>query len=146
MRHREIWMKLSRRRLIAGSGAVLAAMGGVAMWTTSRMRYYDGPMSDHFDGLRFFDPNGAPPNSLMGLLRFLATRERAPWPAWAASPFSDRPPSRVDRATWRLAFVGHASWLLQTAGLNILCDTVLSKRVYPVLFVGSRRVYAVTCA
>jgi L-ascorbate metabolism protein UlaG (beta-lactamase superfamily) len=133
-------MKISRRRLIAGSGAVLAAMGGAAMWNNSRMRYYDGPVSDHFDGLRFFDPNGAPPNSLVGLLRFLATRERAPWPAWAASPFSDRPPRRVDGAAWRLAFVGHASWLLQTAGLNILIDPVWSKRVSPVSFAGPTRV------
>jgi len=38
--HREDWMKLSRRRLIAGSGAVLAAMGGGAVWTNSRIRYY----------------------------------------------------------------------------------------------------------
>ena len=110
------------------------------MWNNSRTRYYDGPVSDHFDGLRFFDPNGAPPNSLGGLLRFLATRERVPWPAWAASPFSDRPPRRVDGAAWRLAFVGHASWLLQTAGLNILIDPVWSKRVSPVSFAGPTRV------
>jgi hypothetical protein len=74
-------MKLSRRRLIAGSGAMLAATGGVAMWNNSRIRYYDGPVSDHFDGLRFFDPNGSPPNSTVQLLRFLTTRKRAPWPA-----------------------------------------------------------------
>ena len=46
------------------------------MWNNSRTRYYDGPVSDHFDGLRFFDPHGAPPNGMVQLLRFLATRER----------------------------------------------------------------------
>jgi hypothetical protein len=25
------------------------------------MKTYDGPVSDHFDGLQFFDPDGAPP-------------------------------------------------------------------------------------
>ena len=29
-----------------------------------RMKTYDGPVSDHFDGLHFFDPDGAPPKSL----------------------------------------------------------------------------------
>ena len=133
-------MKLSRRGLIAGSGAALAAAGGAAMWNNARMRYYDGPVSDHFDGLRFFDPNGAPPNGLPRLLQWWATRDRAPWPAWAASPFNDHPPRRVDGPAWRLSFVGHASWLLQTAGLNILIDPVWSKRVSPVSFAGPVRV------
>jgi hypothetical protein len=26
-------------------------------------RYYSGPISDHFNGERFFDPNGAPPRA-----------------------------------------------------------------------------------
>ena len=137
-------MKLSRRGLIAGSGAALAAMGGLAgglaMWNSSHTRYYEGPVSDHFDGLRFFDPNGAPPKGLATLMRWWATRERAPWPAWAPSPFNDRPPQRVDSPAWRLSFVGHASWLLQTAGLNILIDPVWSKRVSPVSFAGPVRV------
>jgi L-ascorbate metabolism protein UlaG (beta-lactamase superfamily) len=97
-------------------------------------------VSDHFDGVRFFDPHGSPPNSLLQLMRWQATRQRVPWPAWAASPFSDRPPQRVDGPTWRLTFVGHASWLLQAAGLNILIDPVWSKRVSPVSFVGPTRV------
>jgi L-ascorbate metabolism protein UlaG (beta-lactamase superfamily) len=133
-------MKLSRRGLIAGSGATLAAMGGFAMWNSSQDRYHQGPISDHFDGLRFFDPHGAPPKDLAQLLRWWATRKRGPWPAWAPGPFSDRPPQRVDSAAWRLSFVGHASWLLQTAGLNILIDPVWSKRVSPVSFAGPVRV------
>jgi L-ascorbate metabolism protein UlaG (beta-lactamase superfamily) len=133
-------MKLTRRGLIAGGGAALAAAGGLVTWCQTRMRYYDGPVSDHFDGTRFFDPHGSPPNSLARLLRWLATRERAPWPRWAASPFSDRPPRRVEGPSWRFSYVGHASWLLQTAGLNILIDPVWSKRVSPVSFAGPERV------
>ena len=116
------------------------AAGGSGAWRTARARYYDGPVSDHFDGLRFFDPNGTPPNSLTRLLRWWTTRERVAWPAWAPSPYSDRPPLRVDSAAWRISFVGHASFLLQTAGLNILIDPVWSKRVSPVSFLGPVRV------
>jgi L-ascorbate metabolism protein UlaG (beta-lactamase superfamily) len=104
------------------------------------MQYYDGPVSDHFDGTRFFDPHSSPPNGLPRLMFWMATRQRGPWPEWAASPFDDKPPRRVEGSAWRLSFIGHASWLLQTAGLNILIDPVWSKRMSPVSFAGPVRV------
>ena len=48
--------------------------------------------------------------------------------------------ARVDGAAWRLSYVGHASLLLQTAGLNILIDPVWSERASPFRFVGPKRV------
>jgi L-ascorbate metabolism protein UlaG (beta-lactamase superfamily) len=107
-------------------------------------RYYNGPVSDHFDGERFFDPNGTPPRSRRDLLRWRFGRQsrktRAKWPAWAPSPYADRPPARVEGAAWRVSYVGHASFLIQTAGLNILLDPVWSKRVSPFRVIGPKRV------
>jgi L-ascorbate metabolism protein UlaG (beta-lactamase superfamily) len=107
-------------------------------------RYYNGPVSDHFDGERFFDPHGAPPSSQRELLRWFVDRHsrapRAKWPSRALSPYADRPPARVEGAIWRISYVGHASWLIQTAGLNILLDPVWSKRASPFRFVGPKRV------
>lgn len=104
-------------------------------------RYYHGPVSDHFDGERFFDPDGAPPRSRRDLLRWrLRGGARAKWPSWAPSPYADRPPARVEGAAWRIAYVGHASFLLQTGGRNILLDPVWSKRASPFRFVGPKRV------
>jgi L-ascorbate metabolism protein UlaG (beta-lactamase superfamily) len=107
-------------------------------------RYYTGPVSDHFDGERFFDPHGAPPRGRRDLLRWMADRygrgTRAKWPAWAPSPYADRPPARVEGAGWRVSYVGHASWLVQTAGLNILLDPVWSERASPLKFAGPKRV------
>lgn len=102
---------------------------------------YSGPASDHFDGERFFDPDGVPPKSLRGLLRwqFDGKRDRATWPRWAPSPFSDRPPPRVDNGRVRLCFVGHTSWLIQTSGRNILVDPLWSMRASPVTWAGPRR-------
>jgi L-ascorbate metabolism protein UlaG (beta-lactamase superfamily) len=102
---------------------------------------YTGPKSDHFDGERFFDPDGAPPRSLREVLRwqFGGERERSKWPDWAPSPFSDVPPPRVDGGKVRLSFVGHASWLIQTGGLNILVDPVWSMRVSPFTWAGPKR-------
>ncbi len=107
-------------------------------------RYYTGPISDHFDGVRFFDPHGVPVRSRRDLLRWLADRRwrgtRAKWPIWAPSPYADRPPARVEGSTWRISYVGHASFLIQTAGLNILLDPVWSKRASPSRFIGPKRV------
>ena len=105
------------------------------------MKTYSGPISDHFDGLHFFDPDGSPPKALSDLLRwqFDSDRRRAKWPVWAPSPFADTPPASVSGAKVRLSFVGHASWLIQAAGLNILLDPVWSMRVSPFSFAGPKR-------
>src|SRR6266540_3291352 len=113
-------MPISRRRLFAGTTAALAAAGGLVAIRAAQARYYEGPASDHFDGVRFFDPYGAPPKSVSDLLRWYTTAGRAKWPARVTSPYGDRPPRRVDDRSWRIAFVGHASLLVQTAGLNML--------------------------
>jgi L-ascorbate metabolism protein UlaG (beta-lactamase superfamily) len=105
------------------------------------MRTYSGPVSDHFDGLHFFDPDGSPPKSLGEVLRwqFGSGRQRAPWPEWAPSPHADTPPPRVAGDKVRLSFVGHASWLIQTSGVNILVDPVWSMRASPFSFAGPKR-------
>src|SRR5256885_1228377 len=115
------------------------------LYDTTRMsRYYNGPVSDHFDGLRFFDPHGAPPRSRRDLWRWFIDRHwratSSEGPALAPSPYADPPPARVDGAAWRISYVGHASWLIQTAGLNMLLDPVWSKRASPFRFAGPQRV------
>ena len=52
--------------MLAGLGL---AAGVPSVWM-SRMKTYDGPVSDHFDGLQFFDPDGVPPRSLGQVLRW----------------------------------------------------------------------------
>ncbi|MBP0112725.1 MULTISPECIES: MBL fold metallo-hydrolase [Bradyrhizobium] len=133
-------MPVTRRRLfglLAGAGALV----GIPSFWMSSMKTYDGPASDHFNGLHFFDPDGAPPKSLREVLRwqFDGGRQRAKWPDWAPSAHADTPPERVDGDKVRLSFVGHASWLIQAGGLNILIDPVWSMRVSPVAWAGPKR-------
>jgi L-ascorbate metabolism protein UlaG (beta-lactamase superfamily) len=133
-------MKLSRRRIFAGVGALTAA-GLTGLATRAALaRYYDGPVSDHFDGTHFVDPDGVPPKSVADMLRWWSAPGKVPWPAWAPSPFTDRPPARIAGAAWRISYIGHASLLLQTAGLNLLIDPVWSDRASPVTFAGPKRV------
>jgi len=133
-------MRLSRRRVIAALAALPAAAAAALMARIATARYYNGPVSDHFDGTRFFDVNGAQPRSLADLLRWRLAGGGSTWPKWAPSPYADQPPRRVEGRSLRISFVGHASLLLQTAGLNLLLDPVWSERVSPVSFVGPRRV------
>src|SRR5215510_9915377 len=133
-------MPASRRRIVAALGAVSAA-GLLAVTGRNAMaRYYDGPVSDHFDGTRFFDPQGAQPRSVFDLIRWRLGGTRANWPERSPSPHADRPPAEVNDKSWRISFVGHASVLLQTAGLNLLFDPVWSERVSPFSFAGPKRV------
>jgi L-ascorbate metabolism protein UlaG (beta-lactamase superfamily) len=133
-------MKLTRRRVLGLLAGATAAIGVPSFWMY-RMKTYDGPVSDHFDGLHFFDPDGSPPKSLSQVLRwqFGSGRQRAKWPEWAPSEYADKPPPRVIGAKVRLSFVGHASWLIQTSGLNILVDPVWSDRASPVSWAGPKR-------
>jgi L-ascorbate metabolism protein UlaG (beta-lactamase superfamily) len=133
-------MTITRRRVL-GSLAALGAAIGVPVFWLSRMKTYFGPVSDHFDGEHFFDPDGVPPKPPTSILRwqFGSDRKRATWPDWAPSPYADTPPARVDSGKVRFSFVGHASWLIQAAGLNILVDPVWSERASPFSFAGPKR-------
>jgi L-ascorbate metabolism protein UlaG (beta-lactamase superfamily) len=134
-------MRISRRRLITGMAAVAAAAGGLATMRAAQARYYAGALSDHFDGARFIDPHGMAPKSIADQARFWSTRVgRTPWPVSVPSPYADAPPARVAGPALRVSFVGHASLLIQTAGLNILVDPVWSTRVSPFEFAGPMRV------
>jgi L-ascorbate metabolism protein UlaG (beta-lactamase superfamily) len=126
--------------MLASLGALTAVGTGGLGARSALARYYGGPVSGHFDGVRFFDPNGMPPKKLAELARWYFENGRAQWPEWAPSPYSDRPPQRVDGGELRVSFVGHATILIQTAGVNILTDPVWSVRASPVSFAGPKRV------
>jgi L-ascorbate metabolism protein UlaG (beta-lactamase superfamily) len=132
-------MPFSRRRLFAGLAA-LPLIGAAGLFLGGRsIRYYEGPVSDHFDGVRFLDPYGSAPNSLIDLMRWRLSHNGSEWPDWAPSRYSDQPPRQFGDGL-RVSFVGHASFLVQTAGHNILIDPVWSTRVSPFSFVGPKRV------
>jgi hypothetical protein len=129
---------ITRRRVFGVLAGAAAAVGVPSIWI-SNMKTYEGPVSDHFDGTRFFDPDGVPPKSLGEVLRwqFGTDRKRASWPDWVPNAHSDTPPPRVSGDKVRLSFVGHVTWLIQTRDLNILVDPVWSMRASPVSFAGT---------
>lgn len=120
-----------------GTVATFAAGAGIAR-ARSTNPYYNGPASDHFDGVRFFNPGGTPPNGFGDLMRWRFGGTRAPWPASVPVATKATPDPRVQ--DMRVTMVGHATMLVQVAGMNILTDPVWSPRVSPVSFAGPKRV------
>ncbi|WP_137390647.1 MBL fold metallo-hydrolase [Rhodoligotrophos defluvii] len=110
----------------------------MAIFLKRRNPYYAGPRSAEFDGLRFRAPVQGRDKSLAETYQLLFRTERAAWPVHFPSPFRDRPPERVDDL--RVTLIGHASFLIQIAGRNILVDPVWSERASPFRRWGPKRV------
>ena len=114
--------------------------------------YYRGPVSDHFDGQHFFNPDGedtlAPPTggSRFGfIVRYLTGSDgRPPWPDHVEVA-QGKPPPRVEGERMVATWIGHATVLIQTQGLNILTDPQYSDKTGPFeppFSLGPRRVAA----
>ncbi len=103
--------------------------------------YFQGPPSDHFRDGVFFNPEGQSPRGLADLLKWQFGGGQAKWPSSWPSPHAQaKPEQRVDGAGLRVTMVGHATLLIQLAGLNLLVDPVWSKRASPISFIGPARV------
>jgi hypothetical protein len=58
--------------------------------------YYQGPKSDHFNGARFFNPDGINPLGFRALLRWRTSDRGEKWPKLYPSPFAGtKPDERV---------------------------------------------------
>ena len=100
----------------------------------------------HADGGRYRNPwpNSTLQLRLSGMLRWQLDRLTKPLPAQpdpsvfrSVTPAFARPRASEGRVV--ITWVGHASFLLQVGGLNVLTDPVWSERASPVRFAGPRR-------
>jgi len=108
--------------------------------------YYKGPRSGHYDGERFFNPDPGPAALHGGPARYFnrwigSGDDRARWPDQV--PVAPTvPPRRVEGGEMLVTWIGHATVLVQTQGLNILTDPIWSERASPFSFLGPKRVRA----
>ncbi len=99
------------------------------------------PLSDHFNGKTFFYPGPQAAGRFRDFLRWQFTQRPAQWPRWVELTPQPPPPAPQGReivATW----IGHATWLLQTAQGNFLTDPQFSSHAGPLGRIGPRRVHA----
>lgn len=101
--------------------------------------YYHGPITDHFDGVRFHNLRDEPETdrSLGQVLRWKRNVPDNPWPK--SLPVQTIVPDlRIDGL--RVTMIGHATVLIQIAGYNLVTDPVWSDRASPLSFAGPRRI------
>src|SRR5438552_11814538 len=84
--------------------------------------------SDHFDGRRFINPASAAGPPFSAVARMLL-EPRTPWPARVDEP--PQPSPGLDGAAAVVTFIGHSTFLIQTAAGNILTDPMYSQRAGP---------------
>ncbi|HEX9576805.1 MAG TPA: MBL fold metallo-hydrolase [Myxococcales bacterium] len=97
-----------------------------------------GPVSDHFDGERFFPPVREE-RGVRDLPRIV--RETRPeWKGAQEAQPGPRPPRRVALGQVRVTFVNHATVLIQAQGMSFLTDPIWSKRCSPLEMLGPARV------
>lgn len=141
MPRRPTFSGMNRRKLLSllGIPALLASTGAAwAAISRSRNPYYQGPVTENFDGVMFSDGRTVT-KGLADVLRWQTSkREREAFPVQYPAPPQDKPPASVDGV--RIVHLGHASFLYQVAGLNLLIDPVYSQRASPFTFIGPRRV------
>lgn len=121
---------------LAGIGA--AAGGLVLAGRAFSAPRYQGPVTDHFDGRRFYNLTPVP-HATAAFLKWMANREQGWWPSFVESEPGAEPPARVERDELRITFVNHATVLIQFDGVNVLTDPIWSNRTSPVPFAGPRR-------
>ena len=74
---------MKRRNFLTtlGASAGLLSVGGcVTLRATGSGPGWKGPVTDHFDGKRFFNPRGPTGNTLGNLIRWQSSREQGAWP------------------------------------------------------------------
>ena len=99
---------------------------------------YHGPITDHFDGRTFINPGGVKQQSLGAVFKWMFSRKRSRW----IRPINDEPgakPADHVHSGITITYVNHSTFLIQTAGLNILTDPVWSERVSPFSWAGPKR-------
>lgn len=97
-------------------------------------------MRDNFDGTRFFLKGHTSSASFRDLLKWQTSGGRARWPKRVVNGEFPRPPQRVEGERLLATWIGQATVLIQTAGLNILTDPFFSTRASPFKYAGPRRV------
>ena len=138
--------KRSRRwflKGLLGVGALAAAGKGVD-WllprTLCRAGEWQGPITDHFDGTYFYNPEPQLPMGTREALRWLTDRKsKGYYPKVERNDHTPELAPQVSGRNWEITMVNHSTMLIRVHGLNILTDPVWSDYTSPVQGFGPCR-------
>ena len=124
---------------ITGLVITISLFVAVAGWAVSKPGY-KGPKSDHFNGNTFKNPGNVPSKDFFDVMKWYFQRDQGEWTEIPEEEitFAERPDDNVTSGM-KITYVNHSTFLIQTAGVNILTDPVWSKRVSPMSFAGPKR-------
>ena len=102
------------------------------------------PVSDHCDGTHFFNPAGRlQARGFSQLPRWwwqrLVGGQGTRWPRQVPAPRKPVLPAAVPAGRVAVTFIGHATFLLQLADLNILTDPIFASHAGPFGWLGPKR-------
>jgi len=106
---------------------------------------YEGPVSDHFDGDKFYNRV----DSDFGLIDFFRFSLpfnfiKATWPEWIESNRQKIPPTEYRHGQKddeiSVTFINHSTLLIQVDGVNILTDPIFTQRTSSFSWIGPKRV------
>jgi len=88
------------------------------------------PISDHFDGDRFYNPKGPGTKSFWEVIKWKWKSDAPEWPKEVSNKKYDFIQlGKKQRGV--ITFINHATFLIQLPGLTILTDPIFSKRAGP---------------
>lgn len=138
---------MSRRVKFAIVSVLLAAVGTTLLagdflmprWLC-RGGEWDGPVTDHFDGTFFYNPEPSVLYKSSNLLQWLRDRhKKGEYPTVTQNSHQPELAASVAGKAWEVTMVNHSTMLIRTAGLNILTDPVWSDYTSPVQGFGPKR-------
>ena len=126
--------------LAATLGTVILAGDIVLPGWLCRGGEWEGPVTDHFDGKFFYNPEPGTLYKTSNLLQWLQERHaKGEYPTVAQNTHQPQLAPRVDGQDWEVTMVNHSTLLIRTAGLNILTDPIWRDYTSPVQGLGPRR-------
>lgn len=102
--------------------------------------YHQSDLSVHHDGERYHVPAHNVVNCTSDFWKWQTSGARRKWPKWIDNEPHSPPPRRVHGDDLSATWIGHATVLIQTGGVNIVTDPFFSMRASPVQLAGPRRV------
>jgi L-ascorbate metabolism protein UlaG (beta-lactamase superfamily) len=134
-------MNLFKKIMLWIAGLLITASLFITIvgWAVSKPGY-QGPKSDHFNGTTFENPGDVPSKDFFDVMKWYFQRDQGEWNVVSEEEiiFAEQPDDNVTSGL-KITYVNHSTFLIQTAGVNILTDPVWSKRVSPISFAGPKR-------
>lgn len=99
------------------------------------------PLTDHFDGKKFFNPGFTTKKSFKEVLKMLQeVRGKNKWPKHIKNQIKPQILNQIHADQAVITYINHATHLIQLENLNILTDPIFSKRAGPFSLLGPKRV------